>query len=394
MHGKEPPSGDGGYPMHFSHVVSVVPHCSHRCQAVVQEAVMHRRKTHRLATVATISSVSLHSGGLKMHIHAGDTPLGSNNPKQASEPKALMLGGSTVDAELSEISSLIAAGSTIPEELNDKLQQIHLKLTAAQRLKSVKLLAVPDFVMQVILPESTYPLEEKVALLSELKDRDFNHLEFGLQECMWNIAADYAKADPVATREWLVQFKNAEYGVGMGLTEVLQSAKQQDPVASLKILRALNEAEAECLVTCGQIPDYDLSANEWLKEVQQIQSQRLRTYLLGYPMVYRFSKESPDAALDYILSIPKESRNAQLGYQLIDKLVIDNRHNAAEVIEWMEKKLPVETHSPEHYRLLESYWSHLDNESFQEWLQSTLNSFPEQEQEELRKKVLAARASD
>lgn len=119
----------------------------------------------------------------------------------------------------------------------------------------------------------------------ELKDREFNHLEFGLQECIWNIAADYAKVDPVATREWLAQFKNAEYDVGMGLTEVLQSVKQQDPVVSLKILRALNEAEAECLVTCGQIPDYDLSANKWLKEVQQIQSQRLRTYLLGYPMV-------------------------------------------------------------------------------------------------------------
>jgi len=222
-------------------------------------------------------SVGLHSGRLKMPILADENPLGSNQ-RATSEPRES--GGLPVNAELSEISALIAAGRTIPRELNGKFQELHLKLTAEERLKSVKLLEVPDFVMQVILPEPTYALEEKVALLSELKDRDFNHLEFGLQEWMWNIARDYAKVDPAATREWLAQFKNAEYGVGMGLTEVLQAAKQQDSMASLKILRGLSEAEAECLVNCGEIPDYDLSASDWLKEVEQFQSQRLRTYLL------------------------------------------------------------------------------------------------------------------
>ena len=221
-------------------------------------------------------SVGLHSGRLKMSILADENPLGSN--QRASVPREL--GGSNVDADLSEISGLITAVKTIPQELNDSFQKVHRKLTPAERLKSVKLLAVPDFVMQHMLSESSYPYEEKVALLSELKDRDFNHLEFGLQEWMWNIARDYAKVDPAATREWLAQFKNAEYGVGMGLTEVLQAAKQQDSMASLKILRGLSEPEAECLVNCGEIPDYDLSASDWLKEVEQFQSQRLRTYLL------------------------------------------------------------------------------------------------------------------
>jgi hypothetical protein len=113
-------------------------------------------------------SVSLHSGRLKMHINADDNPLGSN-PRQASEPKALISGGSTMDAELSEISGLIAAGKTVPQELNDSFQEVHRELTL-ERLKSVKLLAVPDFVMELMLSEPTYPREKKVALLSELKD--------------------------------------------------------------------------------------------------------------------------------------------------------------------------------------------------------------------------------
>jgi hypothetical protein len=95
-------------------------------------------------------SVSLHSGRLKMHVNADDNPSGSN-PKQTSEPKALISRGATADADLSEISRLIAAGKTIPQERNDSFQEVHRNLTPAERLKSVKLQAVPDFVMELMI---------------------------------------------------------------------------------------------------------------------------------------------------------------------------------------------------------------------------------------------------
>jgi hypothetical protein len=244
-----------------------------------------------------------------------------------------------------------------------------LKLTAAERLKSVKLLAVPDFVMQDVLSEPTYTLEEKITLLSELKDRNFGKMEFGMQECMANLATEYAQTDPAATREWLAQFQGAEYGVGMGLTAVLKATKQKDPATSLEILRSLSDAEGECLVTCGDIPKYDLPASDWLKEVQQFKSHALRSCFLGGPMVFHFGEESPEAALDYILSIPKETRTPQLGYQLVGCVLRSKRFTWTEILDWMETKLPIETRSPEHYGLLADTWSQQDNASFQLWFQ-------------------------
>ncbi len=186
---------------------------------------------------------------------------------------------------------------------------------------------------------------------------------------MANVATEYAQADPAATREWLAQFQGAEYGVGMGLTAVLKAAKQKDPATSLEILRSLSDAEGECIVTCGDIPKYDLPASDWLKEVQRFKSHALRSCFLGGPMVFHFGEESPEAALDYILSIPKETRTPQLGYQLVSCVLRSKRFTWTEILDWMETKLPIETRSPEHYGLLADTWSQQDNASFQLWFQ-------------------------
>ncbi len=303
-------------------------------------------------------SVSLHSGRIKIQI--GET----------IEARASSLGEPHMNDDLNKISALIASGKQIPREVNDMYQSVHRKLTPAERLKSIKLFAVPEFVMQVLLSEPTYALEEKVALLSELRNLNFENVEFGLQEWLANVATEFAQVDPAATREWLGMFRGAEYGVGMGLTAVLETAKQKDPKASLSILKSLRDEEAECILNCGDIPKYDMPAHDWLKEVKSFQSQRLQSYFLGGPMVFRFGEESPDAALDYILSLPKQTWNKQLGYQLIGSVIRSKRFSWAESLEWIETKMPHEIRSHEHYGLLASYWSQQDNASFQTWFQS------------------------
>ena len=200
-------------------------------------------------------------------------------------------------------------------------------------------------------------------MLGQLQNRE---MEFGVEELIVEVAAELAEADLDEARKWVSRFSKAEYGKGCGLSAVLQVAHDKDPTVALTMLRKFNDAEADAIIGYADFPDFEMTASEWQAEVNQFQSMRLKVFLLDWPIVFKYAKESPQAALDYINGLPADKRNARQGRQVVWSL-LQRKVSHTEIIDWIENKLPTEARSDELYGQLATDWTRADPESFQEW---------------------------
>lgn len=182
-----------------------------------------------------------------------------------------------------KIAALIDAGETVPFALGETCMEVHKLLTQEERVKLIQLMEEPDYLVELMLSgdgvTEPYSFEQRIEFASQLMDHKWRSEPQGFIALL---ATEFAERDPKAAREWLSKFTGADYALGMGLQKILLLVHEQDPDASLAMLKSLNDSEAEQLTSYGyKLPKYDMPTADWLTVVKTFESRILRDYLLG-----------------------------------------------------------------------------------------------------------------
>ncbi|MBB3205678.1 hypothetical protein FHS27_001482 [Rhodopirellula rubra] len=254
------------------------------------------------------------------------------------------------------------------EPLDSKAGQLfsscHAWLTPQERLQAVKRIKEPEFWVAENI--RGYPLAEQVALLSVT---DFSNASDELAHRVADVSTMWAVTDVDATRQWLSGIES-DYCRAHGLEAVLATIHERAPLASLDLLRRLNDQEAEDLIGYTEMPEFDLDAQTWAKEVAKFESDRLRSFLQSGSVVWKLATEDTDAALNYIAGLPQGQQNPRQGWQIIATWMRQKPSPPSLILEWIETRLPEHLRSDDHYQLIAQWWHPIDRASLVEWIDS------------------------
>ncbi|MCM2371005.1 sialate O-acetylesterase [Aporhodopirellula aestuarii] len=267
-----------------------------------------------------------------------------------------------IEDALTTIREHLRTQEKISGNVAEKWSLCHAWLTPEERRQAVQLIIEPEYWVAENL--RGYPLEEQVSLLSLV---DMSEASDELAHRVAAVAEMWAVKDADAARHWLRTIES-DYCRGHGIEALLATVFERDPSASLDLLGHLTDQEADDLIGYAEMPDYELDAQTWAKEVATFESALLRNFLQSGSVVWKLALEDTEAALSYVAGLPEAQQNPRQGWQIIASWMKQQPANASQVLEWMETRLPERLRSDAHYQNIAQWWHPMDREALVQWL--------------------------
>jgi hypothetical protein len=290
------------------------------------------------------------------HEHQPQPDPEATAPTNEAPPSPPTLTGlpDAYKARLRTVRDGIASGDAGRDyKFRDKIVRVAPELTDEELIAALELVDQPNYAIEELCCDETFPLERQVALLSHfvgIQEED------GMNDAIESTAYRFAQIDPAAAREWLRIFEPG-IGRGQGLSAIFTQLDQSDPQASVAMYCDLDDLEAEAMIGYGDGPDFqNLSGREFLELTKSFRSDRLREFHLRQTVVWYLAKDDPVDALAYLSSLASDELQAIHGRQLVQAWALSEGSDLPRLIETLTSDLTDEARSPENFYVVAEAW--------------------------------------